>query len=108
MPFFRCAVCNVISPNLSAHDTHLSGKRHKRNEEAAAGLAAPVKTAREQGPKPGNVHATKRRRIQEKDAQAVSAVRIILKTCYACKFYRAFCGISGSSRKIILGSISCP
>ena len=76
MPFFKCAVCNVISPNLIAHDNHLSGKRHKRNEEAAAaGAAVPSKTTRVSEPKPSTAYAQKKRRTQERDAIAVSAVR---------------------------------
>jgi hypothetical protein len=77
MPFFKCAVCNVISPNLIAHDKHLSGQRHKRNEEAAAGAAPQATAARVRQQQPGgSAHAQKKQRTKERDAHAVSMVRV--------------------------------
>jgi hypothetical protein len=81
MSFYRCAVCNVTSKGLVAHDKHLMGKRHKRNVEKAAGPAAPKrgKPAKLAASKPESARAAKRQRQQQRDSEAVSRVRAMLQ-----------------------------
>lgn len=34
MQWYRCGICSVLSKDLFAHDRHIEGQRHKRNEQA--------------------------------------------------------------------------
>jgi hypothetical protein len=91
MSFYRCAVCNVLSKGLIAHDKHLSGKRHQRNMEKAASAHAPAKRKannsqrHSSGPSSSIVsdalsaRAAKRQRQQKRDTQAVDRIRAMLQ-----------------------------